>query len=248
MENSKALLKAMRQGFTLDDWCVEPLAGCFKKQGHSVHVEPKVMDVLLCLVRAEGETVTRTQLLDDVWRGLVVSEEVLTRAVSQLRSLLGDTAREKRYIRTIPKRGYALIMNPAPLQPDVEITTVPEVEEATCCDTTVVAGGPETTVSADQQEDVFSQPWYGHLIQQFLQLLTTIVQTFGKVAVSCVLALCGLLALLIVVAMVTMEELPEISLGTVSEGERAIVEWVLDRIDNKLTVINSDEIVLNYEI
>ena len=97
------------RGFTLGAWRIEPLAGCFKKPGHTVHVEPKVMDVLLCLVRADGETVTRQQLLEQVWQGVVVGEEVLTRAISELRSLLGDTAREKSYVRTIPKRGYSLI-------------------------------------------------------------------------------------------------------------------------------------------
>lgn len=101
--------KELLAGFTMGEWYVEPLSGCFKRGGNRVHVEPKVMDVLLCLVAARGEVVTREQLLARVWTGLVVSEEVLTRAVSELRTLLGDTHRERRYVRTVPKRGYVLI-------------------------------------------------------------------------------------------------------------------------------------------
>ncbi|WP_179957498.1 winged helix-turn-helix domain-containing protein [Exilibacterium tricleocarpae] len=103
-------------GFSVGEWRVEPLSGCFKRGDNRVHVEPKVMDVLICLASARGDVVTREQLLERVWTGLVVSEEVLTRAVSELRTLLGDTHRERRYVRTIPKRGYALIadVRPAP--------------------------------------------------------------------------------------------------------------------------------------
>jgi TolB-like protein len=74
------------------------------------------MDVLLCLMRARGRVVTREELLQKVWPRVVVNEEVLTRAVSELRTLLGDTGRERLYIATVPKRGYKLLLEAVPLQ------------------------------------------------------------------------------------------------------------------------------------
>ena len=99
----------IKQGFRLGEWIINPLSGKFTRNGHTVHVEPKLMDVLLCLAGSSGEVVTRDELMGSVWDGVIVSDEALTRCISELRTLLGDTARERRYIRTIPKRGYSLL-------------------------------------------------------------------------------------------------------------------------------------------
>jgi len=105
----------MTDGFRLDQWIIDPAHGRFETSGHRLHIEPKVMDVLLCLARRHGQVVTRAELLDEVWNNFVVSEEVLTRCISELRTALNDTHRERRFIRTIPKRGYSLIIKPEPL-------------------------------------------------------------------------------------------------------------------------------------
>ena len=110
MHNLEQLLS---DGFWLQGWFIDPLHGRFASEaGHQLHIEPKVMDVLLCLARHHGKVVSRKQLLDAVWGDVVVSEEVLTRCVSELRTALNDTARQRRFIKTIPKRGYSLIIAP----------------------------------------------------------------------------------------------------------------------------------------
>lgn len=96
-------------GFGVANCWVEPLAGIVQCGDQRLHVEPKVMDVLQCLARRAGEVVTRDDLMSSVWGGTVVTDDVLTRCISELRTLLGDTDRERRFIRTIPKRGYSLI-------------------------------------------------------------------------------------------------------------------------------------------
>ncbi len=102
-------------GYTLGEWQVFPKTGILAKGGHHTHAEPKVMQVLECLIMANGKMVTREELINRVWPRVVVNEEVLTRAISELRTLLGDVSRERRYINTIPKRGYRLIMPATPL-------------------------------------------------------------------------------------------------------------------------------------
>jgi len=55
--------------------------------------------------------------LDEVWSDSVVGEEILTRAISELRRIFGDKAREPRFIETIRNHGYRLIEPPAPVGP-----------------------------------------------------------------------------------------------------------------------------------
>lgn len=66
------------------------------------------MALLLHLVENAGHTVSREQLFEALWPGVVVSDDTLTQAVIKLRKALGDSARNPRYIETIPKRGYRL--------------------------------------------------------------------------------------------------------------------------------------------
>ena len=49
------------------------------------------------------------ELLERIWPGVVVGDDVLTQAIIKLRKALGDDSRLPRYIDTIPKRGYRLI-------------------------------------------------------------------------------------------------------------------------------------------
>lgn len=78
----------------------------------SIQVEPKVMEVLLCLAAKPHEVVSREALLDRVWQGAFVSDDVLTRSIGQLRRIFGDDVEHPRVIETIRKRGYRLLAAP----------------------------------------------------------------------------------------------------------------------------------------
>ena len=107
----------LQNGFRLGDWRVEPslnrIAG---PQGES-HLEPKVMDVFLCLACNAGGVVSRRELESAVWGRAIVSDQTLTNCVSELRRALGDNRAEPRFIETIPKRGYRLLGPVEPLTP-----------------------------------------------------------------------------------------------------------------------------------
>src|SRR5215211_6209500 len=59
-----------------------------------VRLRPRLMDVLLRLAEAPGDVVPRQVLLDDVWPRRLVADEVLSRTIADLRTALGDDARE----------------------------------------------------------------------------------------------------------------------------------------------------------
>jgi Tol biopolymer transport system component/DNA-binding winged helix-turn-helix (wHTH) protein len=102
------------QPFRVGDWRVEPALKRLSRGAESVQVEPRIMHVLTCLARRPGEVVSRPDLLEAVWGDVVVNEEALTHAISQLRRVFGDDARTPGYIQTIHKTGYRLI---APVTP-----------------------------------------------------------------------------------------------------------------------------------
>jgi TolB-like protein/DNA-binding winged helix-turn-helix (wHTH) protein len=77
-----------------------------RRDGEPVPLEPKVLDLVLHLVRERHRLVTKQELLDEVWRGVHVSESTLTRAVSLARAALGDTGQEQAVIETVAGRGY----------------------------------------------------------------------------------------------------------------------------------------------
>jgi len=114
-ESSTGANTHLSAGFRIGDWTVKPLGGVFDQGDHQVHVEPKVMDVLVSLAAHQGEVVTRETLLKEVWGSVIVTDDVLTRCISELRTLLRDTSRERQYIHTVPKRGYRLIAPVLPL-------------------------------------------------------------------------------------------------------------------------------------
>jgi DNA-binding winged helix-turn-helix (wHTH) protein len=65
--------------------------------------------VLRYLLEHADRLVTKDELLESVWRDTFVTPNVLTRAVAQLRRVLGDDAREARYIETSRGAGYRFI-------------------------------------------------------------------------------------------------------------------------------------------
>lgn len=95
-------------------WLVEPSLNIVSRNGTAVHLEPKVMEVLLCLARHAGEVIPKEELLKAVWPDTFVTEDALKRCISELRRVFEDDAREPRVIETIPKRGYRLV---APVVP-----------------------------------------------------------------------------------------------------------------------------------
>jgi DNA-binding winged helix-turn-helix (wHTH) protein/TolB-like protein len=100
----------LHHGFWLGDWLVEPLKGSISSaDGQLHHLQPKVMDVLVCLATNCGEPLDRQNLLNCVWGKIVVSDESLTRTIGELRKVLGDDHTDPVYIETIPKRGYRLV-------------------------------------------------------------------------------------------------------------------------------------------
>src|SRR6185312_16333528 len=103
----------LAMGFRLGDWTVRPVDGSISSHAGTTRLEPLGMDLLVFLCSRAGQVVTKDETLAAVWRGRLVSEETIKSSFYQLRKALGDSPREPRYIETIPKRGYRVLLDPA---------------------------------------------------------------------------------------------------------------------------------------
>jgi Tol biopolymer transport system component/DNA-binding winged helix-turn-helix (wHTH) protein len=92
-----------------DDLVVDPTAFRLFKAGKPVHIEPKALQILILLLQRPETLVTKQELLSEIWPGVAVTENALTRAMAQLRKTLGDDAEAPKYIETVPTRGYRFI-------------------------------------------------------------------------------------------------------------------------------------------
>lgn len=70
---------------------------------------PKAFDTLLALVESPGRILEKDDLMNKVWPDTVVEENNLTQNISALRKALGQSAEERTYIETIPRRGYRFV-------------------------------------------------------------------------------------------------------------------------------------------
>lgn len=100
----------MQNGFRIgESHYVEPSLNSVTGPAGIIRLEPKIMQVLVCLAAHAGQVVAKERLMRSVWPDIFVSDDVLTRSISELRRVFGDDAKEPRFIQTIPKNGYRLI-------------------------------------------------------------------------------------------------------------------------------------------
>jgi DNA-binding winged helix-turn-helix (wHTH) protein len=77
------------------------------RKDRDVHLTPKAFDLLALLVAARPRAVAKTEIHDRLWPGTFVTESNLTTLVTELRAALDDDARSPRYVKTVPRFGYA---------------------------------------------------------------------------------------------------------------------------------------------
>src|SRR6202008_625047 len=72
---------------------------------------PKLMDLLLLFACSPGRVIAKDEIVATVWEGRAIGDDTLAAAVSRLRTALGET-KDNRFIETLPKRGYRLVIVP----------------------------------------------------------------------------------------------------------------------------------------
>ena len=109
------------QSFRLGDWLVQPSLNTLSRGDTVVRIRPKTMDVLVVLAEHAGKVLSKEAIIDRVWAKKFLADTALFRTIFELREALGDEVHGSRYVETIPKRGYRVV---------VPVTPVTEPEHA----------------------------------------------------------------------------------------------------------------------
>ena len=115
---------------------VSPALDEIYKDGATIKLEPRTMRLLVCLAEHAGDVVSVEQLLDEVWKDVVVNPDSVYQAIAALRRILGDDPKEPTYIANVMRRGYRLV---APVTSFADVPT-PTAEAANDIAPTQVAG------------------------------------------------------------------------------------------------------------
>jgi TolB-like protein/DNA-binding winged helix-turn-helix (wHTH) protein/Tfp pilus assembly protein PilF len=136
-------------------------AGEVRKAGLRIRVQQQPMKLLEVLLEHPGEVVTREELRSRVWPNESFGDfdQALNIAIGKLRSALGDSAENPRFIETLPKRGYRFIADVSVLDTDARLRR----------SESVAAGPPATEPGLMPQRSALAvapkrQPWPARVI------------------------------------------------------------------------------------
>lgn len=149
----------MNGDFRVGSWLVASSLNTISRKGTTVHLEPKVIEVLVCLAQHAGETVSKQTLFHTVWPDTFVTDDVLTHSISELRRAFEDNAREPRIIQTIPKRGYRLV---------VPVSKVGAINPGIAADSIAVL--PFTSMSAYPEDEFFADGITEEIVNALAQI------------------------------------------------------------------------------
>lgn len=99
----------MTATFRFDRFSLDTGNRQLRNGGEAVELSSRYFDALVLLVSEQGRLVAKDRFMDEVWRGIPVTDEALTQCIRTLRRQLGDDATNPRFIETVPKHGYRFI-------------------------------------------------------------------------------------------------------------------------------------------
>jgi TolB-like protein/Tfp pilus assembly protein PilF len=88
---------------------VHPTQGLWL-DGREIRITPKSLAVLCVLARRSRDVVTKAELFQQIWPDTVVTDAALSSCIRELRGALGDDARRPRFIETVHRRGFRLLV------------------------------------------------------------------------------------------------------------------------------------------
>src|SRR5688500_17995197 len=114
--------------YRFDEFELLPSERLLQRRGSRIALTPRMFDLLLALVEADGHLLTKDTLLGTVWADAAVEEGNLNRTISAHSKAIGEQKGELRFIETVPKSGYRFA---APVQRSNRFLADLSVAEAT---------------------------------------------------------------------------------------------------------------------
>jgi class 3 adenylate cyclase/DNA-binding winged helix-turn-helix (wHTH) protein/predicted ATPase len=111
--------------YVFEDYTLDSARYELRQQGVLVRVEPRAFDVLAYLIQHAGYTVTKEELLEQLWATQFVSDSALTYCVAEARKAIGDSGQAQRCIKTVRGRGYRFIIPVETRLPEDVVVAIP---------------------------------------------------------------------------------------------------------------------------
>lgn len=127
------------------------------RRGESVALHAKAFDLLAFLIKHNGKTVTKDEILDSVWEGQFVEESNLVVQISNLRKALGEAKNSPRFLITVPGKGYKFAADTNENLLVVETHSVSEL-------TIEHEGDVVSDWKRFPERQAFNHNWYGILV------------------------------------------------------------------------------------
>jgi len=94
--------------FNLGEFKIIPSRNLVVKEGRETSITPKMLFVLIELAKHQGQTLSKEHLFQAAWGTTITTDMVLSRAIADLRKVLGDSGQKQSFIETVSKKGYRL--------------------------------------------------------------------------------------------------------------------------------------------
>ena len=113
------------RSWRFDNVIVDGASFRIRVDGEPRAIEPKSLRLLQFLIEERDRAVSKDEILQAVWGGAFVSDNALTRAIAQIRKVIGDDPKQPRYIETVHTVGYRFLAQVTEWQnPDAELEPV----------------------------------------------------------------------------------------------------------------------------
>lgn len=90
-----------------DRFLVDPAGRRVLRDDADVHLTPKAFELLVLLIERRPAAVSKAQIMETLWPRIFVQEANVANLVGEIRAALGDSPSLPRFIRTVPRFGYA---------------------------------------------------------------------------------------------------------------------------------------------
>jgi DNA-binding winged helix-turn-helix (wHTH) protein len=151
--------------FRFNDFAIDTDQRELRRGPNPIEVQPQVFDLLEYLIRNRERIVSKDDLLTAIWSGRTVSDSALNTRINAARSAIGDSGKEQRLIRTLPRKGIRFTgvvrEERRPASPQPQETRTSMVAEYPCPavihpDRPSIAVLPFANMSGDPDQDRFA--------------------------------------------------------------------------------------------
>jgi len=95
--------------FSFGNHLLDPGLRELRRDGELITLQPQVFDLLVHLLENRERVVSRDDLIALVWGGRIVSDSTLDSRINAARNAIGDSGKEQKLIRTIPRKGVRFV-------------------------------------------------------------------------------------------------------------------------------------------